>query len=55
MDFLKNENIFQKTGVEITEIENATFPWKIALSETNAKTKNGKYKMDPEQRTEFSQ
>ena len=39
--FLKNANPFQKTGVpflvEGTKIENATFPCKIALSETNIK------------------
>ena len=40
-DFLKNENLFQKTGVpflvETTKIEN-TFPFKTVLSEANVKT-----------------
>ena len=39
--FLGNENLFQKTGVpflvETTEIENTSFPFKTALSETNVK------------------
>ena len=36
-NFLKNENLFQKTGVPffIWKIENATFPYKVALSEAN--------------------
>ena len=42
MNFLENENLFQKTGVlflvETTEIENTSFPFKTALSETNVKT-----------------
>ena len=41
-DFLENENLFQKTGVlflvETTKIENTSFPFKTALSETNVKT-----------------
>ena len=36
-DFLENKNFFQKTGVkffvERTKIENASFPYKIAISE----------------------
>ena len=40
-DFLKNENLFQKTGVpflvETTKIEN-TLPFKTVLSEANVKT-----------------
>ena len=36
LNFLENENFFQKTGVpflvETTEIENASFPFKTALS-----------------------
>ena len=37
---LKNENLFQKTGVpffESTKIENVTFPDKTVLSEANVK------------------
>ena len=41
-DFLENENLFQKTGVlffvESTKIENASFSYKTAISEANAKT-----------------
>ena len=41
-DFLANENLFQKTEVpflvESTNIENASFPYKTAISETNVKT-----------------
>ena len=41
-NFLKKENLFQKTGVpflvESTKIESATFPHKTALSEANVKT-----------------
>ena len=41
-NFLKNVNLFQKTGVpflgQSTNNENATFPCKTALSEGNAKT-----------------
>ena len=41
-DFLENENLFQKTGVpfwvESTKIENASFPYKTAISEVNVKT-----------------
>ena len=40
-DFLENENLFQKTGVpfsvESTKIENASFPYKTAISESNVK------------------
>ena len=32
---LKNANLFKKTGVERTEIESATFPYKTALLEAN--------------------
>ena len=41
-DFLENENLFQKTEVpflfESTQIENASFAYKTAISEVNAKT-----------------
>ena len=41
-DFLENENHFQKLEyrflVESTKIENASFPYKTAISEANAKT-----------------
>ena len=41
-NFLKSANPFQKTGasvlVESIKIENATFPYKTALSEANGKT-----------------
>ena len=41
-DFLENENLFYKTGVrflvESTKIENASFPYKTAISEANVKT-----------------
>ena len=41
-DFLENENLSQKTGVpfliESTKIENASLPYKAALSEANIKT-----------------
>ena len=40
--FLKNENLFWKTWVsflaESTTMENATFPYKTALSKANVKT-----------------
>ena len=39
IDFLKNKNLFQKTGVaflaECTRIENASFSYKAALSDAN--------------------
>ena len=39
IDFLENKNFFQKTGVqflvESTKIENASFPYKTAISEAN--------------------
>ena len=42
INFPKNENLFQKTGIlflfENTKIENATFPYKTVLSEANVKT-----------------
>ena len=44
IDFLENDNLFQKTGVpffswvESAKIENASFPYKIAISEANVKT-----------------
>ena len=42
-NFLENENLFQKMEyrflVETTKIENTSFPFKIALSEANVKTK----------------
>ena len=42
--------------VESTKIENASFPYKTALSEANVKTNRMvKYKMDLSQRTEFCQ
>ena len=35
-NFLENENLFQKTGVQFfTKIESATFPHKTALLEAN--------------------
>ena len=41
-NFLKNENLFQKTGVsllvEISKTENVIFPFRTALSEANDKT-----------------
>ena len=41
-NFLKNENLFQKMKhpflAKSTKIENATFPYKNALSEANVKT-----------------
>ena len=41
-DFLENENVFQKTGVQFfserTKIEKASFPYKTAVSEANFKT-----------------
>ena len=48
-DFLENEILFQKTvEVESTEIENASFPYKTAISEASVKTNRmaSKYKMD---------
>ena len=41
--------------VESSMIENASFPYKTVISEANFKTKNGEYKMDLSQRTEFCQ
>ena len=42
VDFLRNENFFQKTGVRFfswsIKIEKAPFPYKTAISETNLKT-----------------
>ena len=42
IDFLENENLFQKAGViflvESTKIENASFPHKTAISKANDKT-----------------
>ena len=42
IDFLENENLFQKAGdpflVENTKIETASFPYKTAISEANVKT-----------------
>ena len=39
IEFLENKNFFQKTGVqflvESTKIENASFPYKTAISEAN--------------------
>ena len=41
-DFLENENFFPKTRVlfldESTKIENASFPYKPAISEANVRT-----------------
>ena len=41
-DFLENEKLFEKTWVpflvERTKIENASFPYKITISEANIKT-----------------
>ena len=41
--------------VETTDIENTSFLFKTALSETNVKKNNGNYKMDLSQRVEFCQ
>ena len=42
IDFLENENLFQKTGVpllvERTQIEKASLPYETATSEANVKT-----------------
>ena len=38
MDLLKKENLEYCFLVECTNIENASFPYKIALSKTNVKT-----------------
>ena len=42
INFLKNENLFQKAGVpflvESTKIEKGSFPFKTAMSEDNVKT-----------------
>ena len=43
IDFLENENLFSKKLeyhflVESTKIENASFPYKTAISEANVKT-----------------
>ena len=38
IDFLENENLFQKTGVQSSKIENASFPYKTAISKANVKT-----------------
>ena len=42
IDFLENENLFQKTGaqflVKSTKIENASFPYKTAILEANVET-----------------
>ena len=47
--FLKNKSLFWKKGhflVESTMMENATFPYKNALSKANVKTNRmGEYKM----------
>ena len=37
--------------VETTKTENATIPYKTALSEANVKTKKGEYEMDLSQRS----
>ena len=41
-DFLENESFFRKTRVlfldESTKIENASFPYRTAISEANVKT-----------------
>ena len=42
INFLENENLFQKAGVpflvESTKIENASFPYEIVMQEANVKT-----------------
>ena len=47
-DFLENENHFQKLEyrflVESTKIENASFPYKTAISETSVKNRRGNIK-----------
>ena len=55
---LENENLFQKKLeyrflVESVKIENASFPYKSAISEVNVKT--NAMKMDLSQRQEFCQ
>ena len=43
-DFLKNKNLFQKTGApflaESTKIKNPSFPYKTTISDANVKTSN---------------
>ena len=56
--FWKAETFLKKLEyrflVEITKIENTTFPYKTPLSEANVKTNRiGEYKMGVSQRTEF--
>ena len=58
--FWETKAFFEKLGygflVESTKIENASFPYKTAISEANVKTRpitKGEYKMDLSQRTEF--
>ena len=57
--FWKTKTLFKKLensfSAEAAKIENTSFPFKIALSEANAKTKNGDYKMDLAKRVEFCQ
>ena len=55
--FCKTNTFFKKLEYrlldESTKIENASFPYKTAISEANFK--NGEYKIDLSQRTEFYQ
>ena len=58
--FWKTKIFFKKLEycflVESTKIENASFPYKTAISAANVKTRpitKGEYKMDLSQRTEF--
>ena len=59
--FWKTKTFFQKKLgyrflVESTKIENASFPYKTAISEANVKTRpitKGECKIDLSQRTEF--
>ena len=48
--FWKTKTFFKKLEyrflVESTKIENASFPYKTAISEANVKTQNGEYKID---------
>ena len=59
-DILENENLFKKTGCyfldESTKTENASFPYKTAVSEANVKTNRMlSTKMGLSQRTLFWQ
>ena len=38
INFLRNQNLFQKTGIPFLSCENATFPYKTGLSNVNVET-----------------